>query len=149
MNKSDRLIEEIRNFLNENKIDRRADDKIRNLCRECKTKERQLQELRDFKSKYEKDNEQFKKDYREKIDKTINEKVNERLNERLKKAVEQETAELKDDKWNLIDENGNLKLKIREIEQELEKQKAINEKWKAMFTEQAMANAKLINKEEN
>ena len=148
MNKSDRLIEEIRNFLNENKIDRRADDKIRNLCRECKTKDRQLQELRDFKSKYEKDNEQFKKDYREKIDKTINEKVNERLNERLKKAVEQETAELKDDKWNLIDENGNLKLKIREIEQELEKQKAINEKWKAMFTEQAMANAKLINKEE-
>ena len=145
MNKSDRLIEEIRNFLNENKIDRRADDKIRNLCRECKTKDRQLQELRDFKSKYEKDNEQFKKDYREKIDKTINEKVNERL----KKAVEQETAELKDDKWNLIDENGNLKLKIREIEQELEKQKAINEKWKAMFTEQAMANAKLINKEEN
>lgn len=145
MNKSDRLIEEIRNFLNENKIDRRADDKIRNLCMECKTKDRQLQELRDFKSKYEKDNEQFKKDYREKIDKTINEKVNERL----KKAVEQETAELKDDKWNLIDENGNLKLKIREIEQELEKQKAINEKWKAMFTEQAMANAKLINKEEN
>ena len=149
MNKSDRLIEEIRNFLNENKIDRRADIKIRDLCRECKTKDRQLQELKDFKSKYEKDNEQFKKDYREKIDKTINEKVNERLNERLKKAVEQETAELKDDKWNLIDENGNLKLKIREIEQELEKQKAINEKWKAMFTEQAMANAKLINKEEN
>ena len=145
MNKSDRLIEEIRNFLNENKIDRRADIKIRDLCRECKTKDIQLQELRDFKSKYEKDNEQFKKDYREKIDKTINEKVNERL----KKAVEQETAELKDDKWNLIDENGNLKLKIREIEQELEKQKAINEKWKAMFTEQAMANAKLINKEEN
>lgn len=42
-----------------------------------------------------------------------------------------------------------VKLRIREIEQELEKQKAINEKWKAMFTEQAMANAKLINKEEN
>lgn len=42
-----------------------------------------------------------------------------------------------------------VKLRTREIEQELEKQKAINEKWKAMFTEQAMANAKLINKEEN
>ena len=138
MNKSDRLIEEIRNFLNENKIDRRADNKIRDLCMECKTKDRQLQELRDFKSKYEKDNEQFKKDYREKIDKTINEKVNERLI----KAVEQETAELKDDKWNLIDENGNLKLKIKNQEE-------LIKKWQSMFTEQAMANAKLINKEEN
>ena len=138
MNKSDRLIEEIRNFLNENKIDRRADIKIRDLCMECKTKDRQLQELRDFKSKYEKDNEQFKKDYREKIDKTINEKVNERL----KKAVEQETAELKDDKWNLIDENGNLKLKIKNQEE-------LIKKWQSMFTSQAMANAKLINKEEN
>lgn len=39
--------------------------------------------------------------------------------------------------------------KTRGLEIELEKQKAINEKWKAMFTEQAMANAKLINKEEN
>ena len=138
MNKSDRLIEEIRNFLNENKIDRRADIKIRDLCRECKTKDSQLQELRDFKSKYEKDNEQFKKDYREKIDKTINEKVNERL----KKAVEQETAELKYDKWNLIDENGNLKLKIKNQEE-------LIKKWQSMFTSQAMANAKLINKEEN
>lgn len=138
MNKSDRLIEEIRNFLNENKIDRRADIKIRDLCMECKTKDRQLQELRDFKSKYEKDNEQFKKDYREMIDKTINEKVNERL----KKAVEQETAELKDDKWNLIDENGNLKLKIKNQEE-------LIKKWQSMFTSQAMANAKLINKEEN
>ena len=138
MNKSDRLIEEIRNFLNENKIDRRADIKIRDLCMECKKKDSQLQELRDFKSKYEKDNEQFKKDYREKIDKTINEKVNERL----KKAVEQETAELKDDKWNLIDENGNLKLKIKNQEE-------LIKKWQSMFTEQAMANAKLINKEEN
>lgn len=138
MNKSDRLIEEIRNFLNENKIDRRADIKIRDLCMECKKKDSQLQELRDFKSKYEKDNEQFKKDYREKIDKTINEKVNERL----KKAVEQETAELKDDKWNLIDENGNLKLKIKNQEE-------LIKKWQSMFTEQAMANAKLINKEGN
>ena len=40
-------------------------------------------------------------------------------------------------------------IKIKNLEKELEKQKAINEKWKAMFTEQAMANAKLINKEEN
>ncbi len=40
-------------------------------------------------------------------------------------------------------------IRIEDLEKELEKQKAINEKWKAMFTEQAMANAKLINKEEN
>lgn len=40
-------------------------------------------------------------------------------------------------------------IKMKDLEKELEKQKAINEKWKAMFTEQAMANAKLINKEEN
>jgi hypothetical protein len=40
-------------------------------------------------------------------------------------------------------------IKTKNLEKELEKQKAINEKWKAMFTEQAMANAKLINKEEN
>lgn len=39
-------------------------------------------------------------------------------------------------------------IKIEDLKKELEKQKAINEKWKAMFTEQAMANAKLINKEE-
>ena len=38
-------------------------------------------------------------------------------------------------------------IKMKDLEKELEKQKAINEKWKAMFTEQAMANAKLINKE--
>lgn len=42
-----------------------------------------------------------------------------------------------------------VELITKDLEKELEKQKAINEKWKAMFTEQAMANAKLINKEEN
>lgn len=35
--------------------------------------------------------------------------------------------------------------KIKNLEEELKNQKSINEKWKAMFTEQAMANAKLIN----
>lgn len=46
-----------------------------------------------------------------------------------------------------LDLKNQYVIKIRDLEKELEKQKAINEKWKAMFTEQAMANAKLINKE--
>lgn len=38
-----------------------------------------------------------------------------------------------------------VELEMRDIKKELENQKKINEKWKAMFTEQAVANAKLIN----
>lgn len=94
----------------------------------------------------------FKKNY-----KVLNEAYNKILKEKENGFQDYYREQKEENKRNMeymlnlykMEIKSQYETKTRGLEIELEKQKTINEKWKAMFTEQAMANAKLINKEEN
>lgn len=85
--------------------------------------------------------------------KTIKEKYNKIIEER-----DNNFEEFLEEKLKMYKENFEYQLslykmqnksqyenEIYKLKEEIENQKKINEKWKAMFTEQAVANAKLIN----